>query len=98
MQLPASRQLHAFASLLLRRLYSTLAPENLTTFAHFSVSAVCSFQNSAGVPGIGVPPSSASRSFIFGSASAALISRLSFATISLGVPLGAAMPNQALAS
>jgi len=33
--------------------YSAFAPENFTTFAHFSVSAVCSFQNAAGVPAMG---------------------------------------------
>ena len=45
-----------------------------------------------------MPPSSASRAFIFGSASAALISLLSFSMISGGVPFGAPMPKKALAS
>jgi hypothetical protein len=44
------------------------------------------------------PPNSARRPFIFGSANAALISLLSFSTISAGVPLGAPTPHQELAS
>jgi hypothetical protein len=43
-------------------------------------------------------PSPASRSRIFGSASAALIWWLSAATIGAGVPFGAPMPCQVLAS
>ena len=50
--------------------YSTLAPENSTTFFHFSVSDAMILPKSAGVPPIGAPPRSASRAFIFGSASA----------------------------
>ena len=73
-------------------------PENLTTLPHFSISSATSFPKSAGEPGITVPPKSASRAFILGSAKPALISLLSFWTISFGVFLGAATPYQALAS
>src|SRR5258708_19467229 len=62
--------------------YSALAPENLTTLAHFSVSSATSLPKSAGEPASGVPPKSASRALIFGSASPALISLLSLSTIS----------------
>src|SRR5215831_12249088 len=66
------------------------------TLAHFSVSSANSFPNSIGESGIGTLPSSASRALIFGSARPALISRLSFSTISLGVALGAPTPVQYL--
>jgi hypothetical protein len=36
--------------------HSGFAPENLTTFAHFSVSSAMNLPKSAGVPGSGVPP------------------------------------------
>jgi hypothetical protein len=49
---------------------SALAPENLTTLAHFSVSSATSLPKSAGIMGSGSPPRSASRAFILGSASA----------------------------
>ncbi len=39
--------------------HCALAPENVTTLPHFSVSAAISLPNSAGVPGIGVQPRSA---------------------------------------
>jgi hypothetical protein len=50
---------------------SGLMPANLTTLAHFSVSAAMSLPKSAGEPASTVPPSSASRALILGSASAA---------------------------
>ena len=50
--------------------YSTLAPENSTTFFHFAVSDTMILPKSSGVPPIGAPPRSAIRAFIFGSASA----------------------------
>jgi hypothetical protein len=59
------------------------------TFAHFSVSAAMNVPNSDGVAGIGTMPRAARRAFTSGSVSAALISRLSLPTISLGVPAGA---------
>jgi hypothetical protein len=55
----------------LRLHQSALAPENLTTLAHFSVSSAMSFPKSAGEPKSGVPPRSASLAFILGSARAA---------------------------
>ena len=71
---------------------SALSPANLTTLPHFSVSSAMSLPKSAGEPGSTVPPRSANRAFIFGSARAALISLLSFSTISTGVFLGAQTP------
>src|SRR5260370_28303805 len=76
--------------------YSALAPENLTTLAHFSVSSATSLPKSAGEPASGVPPKSASRALIFGSASPALISLLSLSTISAGAFFGAPPPLPAL--
>src|SRR6202023_1025956 len=57
--------------------HSGLAPENFTTFAHFSVSATTRLPNSAGVIGIGAPPSSAKRACNLGSARTAFTARLS---------------------
>src|SRR5262249_50626699 len=68
------------------------------TFADFSVASAMSWAKSAGEPASTVPPRSATRAFIFGSASATLISLLSFSTISAGVFLGAPMPCQTTAS
>jgi hypothetical protein len=56
------------------RYQSAFAPESLTTLAHFSVSLAKSLAKSAGDPGSGVPPSSAIRALILGSAKAALSS------------------------
>lgn len=58
----------------LERRHSTLAPENFTTFAHFSVSSAEIAPNSFGVVISGAAPRSASRDLKPGSASAALIS------------------------
>ena len=77
---------------------SALMPANFTTLAHFSVSSAMNFPKSSGVIGVGTPPRSASRSLIPGSARPVLISLLSLSTISMGVFLGAFMPNQVLAS
>src|SRR5262249_28336557 len=68
------------------------------TLPHFSVSSAISLPKSAGEPASTVPPSSASRAFILGSASAVLISALSFPMISRGVFLGAQRPTHWLAS
>src|SRR6185369_897526 len=78
--------------------YSALRPAVRTTLAHFSVSPAMNFSKSAGEPADTRHPRSARRSFILGSAKAALISWLSLSTISAGVALGAAMPYQPLAS
>jgi hypothetical protein len=57
-----------------------------------------SLPNWAGDPGSGVPPRSARRALILGSAIAALISLLSLSMISTGVFLGAPTPVIVLAS
>src|SRR5262245_63908406 len=76
--------------------YSALMLAARITLPHFSVSAAMNFPKSADEPERGVPPKSASRAFIFGSASAALIPSFSLAMISTGVSLGAPMPVQTL--
>src|SRR5262245_55870589 len=53
----------------------------------------CGLPKSAGVPVSSVPPRSASRAFILGSARPALISRFSLSMISAGVFLGAPTPR-----
>src|SRR6185437_2552132 len=77
---------------------AALIPANLTTLPHFSVSSAMRMPKSADESASPVPPMSASRALILGSASAALISVLSVAIISVGVSLGAPRPNHALAS
>src|SRR5262249_12626790 len=59
------------------------------TLPHFSVSSAMCLPKSAGEPGSTVPPRSASRGFMLGPATPALISLLSLSTISTGVFLGA---------
>src|SRR5262249_32219039 len=78
--------------------HSGLMPANWITLPHFSVSSAMSLPKSAGEPPSAVPPRSASCALILGSSSAALVSLLSFSTISAGVFLGAPIPHQALAS
>src|SRR5205807_1207581 len=78
--------------------HSGLAPENLTTLAHFSVSPAMSLPKSAVDVENGVAPKSAILALIFGSASPALISLLSLSMISAGVFLGAPTPFQLVAS
>src|SRR5262249_34124987 len=78
--------------------HSALAPANLTTLAHFSVSSATSLPKSAGEPVMSEAPSSPNRTFGAGSARIALIVRLSLSTISGGVPLGAPTPYHALDS
>ena len=73
---------------------SALAPENLTTLPHFSVSSAISLPKSAGEPASTVPPRSASRAFMLRSARPALISLLSLSTISTDVFFGAPIPTQ----
>src|SRR5262249_35428668 len=77
---------------------SALAPENLITLAHFSVSVVMNLAKSEDEPGNTVAPRSANRAFNLGSTRPALISLLSLSTISADVSLGAPMPCNALAS
>src|SRR5262249_44691517 len=57
---------------------SGLMPANLITLPHFSTSLAMRLPKSAGEPPSVVPPRSASCALILGSASAALISLLSF--------------------
>src|SRR5262245_9901145 len=78
--------------------YSALMPENLITLAHFSVSSAVNLPNSAGVIGMGTPPSSAMRVLIVGSANAARTVGLMVATMSVGVFLGAQRAYHWLAS
>src|SRR6516165_4916463 len=78
--------------------HSGLMPANLITLAHFSVSSAMNFPNSGGVIGIGTPPRSASRALSLGSVRTALISLLSFSTISAGVSFGTPTPCHELAS
>src|SRR5262249_30466378 len=77
---------------------SALTPANFTTLPHFSVSSAMSLPKSLGEPVSAMPPRSASRAFILGSATPASISLLSLSMISTGVLLGAPTPNQPLAS
>src|ERR1700730_6682470 len=78
--------------------HSGLMPASFTTLPHFAVSPAMCFPKSAGESASTVPPKSASRAFILGSARAALISLLSLSTIAMGVFLGAPKPPQKLAS
>src|SRR5262249_41278000 len=61
--------------------YSALMLAARITLPHFSVSSAISFPNSAGDNASTVPPKVASLALIFGSASAALISLLSFSML-----------------
>src|ERR1700761_2743959 len=78
--------------------HSALILANLFTLAHFSVSSAMNLPKSAGEPENTPQPRSSRRLRIAGSASAALTSLLSLATMSDAVPLGTAMPYQPLAS
>src|SRR5499427_8425166 len=75
-----------------------LIPANFTTLAHFSVSSPISAPNWVGVIGIGSAPRPLIRALSCGSASPAVILLLSLSMISAGVPLGAPIPIQPLAS
>ena len=75
-----------------------VTPEAFTTLDHFSTSEAMRLPKSSGVPGMGLPPSSARRSFIFGSASARFTSAFTFSMTARGVPLGMPSPNHAEAS
>jgi len=75
-----------------------LDPANLITLAHFSVSSAASLSSSAGEPASTMPPTSASRALMSGSARPALTCPLSLSMISIGVLLGALIPKNVLAS
>src|SRR6516165_4853353 len=68
------------------------------TLLHFSASAAMNLPKSAGEPASDAAPKSASRAFMSGSVRATFISLFSLSMISGGVFLGAATPNQLLAS
>ena len=78
--------------------YSAVIFANLITLAHFSVSSAIRFPNSAGVIDSGSTPKLIKRAFVAGFNTMALISLLSFSMIAEGVPLGAPMPFQPVAS
>src|SRR5215813_8405079 len=78
------------------RPYSALMPAKLITLAHFSDSVATYAPNSVAVKIIGIVPRSASRALMVGFASPALMSRLSRAMISGGVPFGAPTPPMSL--
>jgi hypothetical protein len=78
--------------------YSGLMLAARITLPHFSVSSAMCLAKSAGELANTVTPRSSSRALIFGSARAALISRLSLSMISVGVFLGAPMPAQSQAA
>jgi hypothetical protein len=78
--------------------YSGLMLAARITLPHFSVSSAISLPKSAGEPASTVPPRSAMRALILGSARPALISFLSLSMISMAVFLGAPRPYQALAA
>src|SRR5262249_25135721 len=65
---------------------SALAPVNLTTLPHFSVSSAISLPKSAREPASTVPPRSASRVFMLGR-SRQLLARLRRSKIAHGLPL-----------
>ena len=76
--------------------YSAVIFANLITLAHFSVSSIIRLPNSAGVIDSGSTPKLIRRAFVANTM--ALISLLSFSMIAEGVPLGAPMPFQPVAS
>src|SRR5262245_10792549 len=78
--------------------YSGLILAARITLPHFSVSSAINLPKSAGESASTSPPSSASRALSLGSARPALISLLSFSTISAGVFLGAPTPYHVGAS
>src|SRR6185437_49409 len=69
-----------------------------TTLPHFAVSLVRNLPNDSGVSTIGEPPSFLIDSMTFGSLRPSLIVLLRKATTSFGVPFGAEIPKNALAS
>src|SRR5262249_43551849 len=72
--------------------HSALRPANLMTLPLLSVSSAMSFANDVVEPPIATQPRSSNFAFIAGSASAVLISRLSFSTMATGVSFGAPTP------
>src|SRR6266852_675339 len=81
-----------------RRVHSGLIPAAFITLPHFSVSSAMSLPKSVAEPTRATAPRSAKLAFILGSARPALISLLSFSTISTGVFFGATTPLHPLDS
>src|SRR5215471_13062442 len=65
-----------------------ISARELTTLPHLSISAAIWEPNCSGVSTRGTVVNSVSRALIFGFVNPELISRLSFSTIAVGVPLG----------
>src|SRR5262245_30827828 len=78
--------------------HSGLVSADSISFPRVLVSSAISLPNRSGDPGRGVPPRSARRAFILGSATAALTSLLSWSAISAAVALGTPRPYQLLTS
>src|SRR5882672_472811 len=78
--------------------HSGSIPACLTMRPHFSISALMTSPNSPGVPPWISTPAPESFARTSSCLSAALIAPFSFATISFGVPAGASIPPQVLAS
>ena len=78
--------------------HSALMCADEITVAHLRVSSAVNFSSAAGLIGDGWTPNAARRALLLGSLRLALISAFSFSTIAAGVPFGAPMPSQALAS
>src|SRR3954471_20653437 len=77
--------------------YSAVAPESLTTFAHFTSSDCMNALNSAGEFERASTPCRSSCSFIDAVDNARTISRLMAATIGAGVWAGATIPHHEVA-
>jgi hypothetical protein len=74
------------------------APENFSTFDHLAVSSTIRVAKASGNNGNKLTPTSSKRDLNFGSARPSLMTRLSFSTITAGVPLGAPIPDQVTTS
>jgi hypothetical protein len=75
-----------------------LAPESFTILAQRGTSACSNWPKSLVLPPRTSPPSERNFSATSGSARAALMAVFSFCTTASGVPAGARMPNQVMAS
>src|SRR6185437_6516289 len=75
-----------------------VAPEIFTILAHLAMSFSRKSPKAAGVMVIGTAPCFAHASLTLGELTTLVISAFSLLTISVGVPLGAMMPSQIVAS